>query len=473
MFARYRPRQCVHPKVTARDTCACPEHENMKMLINYLQSKKMIIENSHYQLTKSITCEKSTLDCFSRKCDEFHDKKITLELNEDFEEIHTFKMWKTSKEKRINEKTNRDIIVTIAKKVELSMSTKELKDHFHEQLESFMSYLHTLIHQDQAFKKLKSSLKDNKAVILIDFSQNYLCKFGTEIQRVHFGASRTQITLHTGLLYTKNSKQGFATLSDNLRHDSCAVTAHLKEALTKLKAAGRLKNINTLHFVSDGPTAQYKNKNTFYLVSQYLSNEFPDIKNITYNYSESGHGKNAADGIGAALKQTADDLVKYGIDIPDYATFLKYMLDKNKNIIVSNVTKQDIDAVNKELPKNLKTVPGTRKIFQMRWNSKSQKIVHFNYFSCFEYDVGVICTHSAKTKFDYSPPPPKKEISKPNKISNISEKSEVVPRKRVKTNIKSVETLLTHKIISKPNPKAAKPVLKMVKITIHESSEIL
>lgn len=112
------------------------------------------------------------------------------------------------------------------------------------------------------------------------------------------------------------------------------------------------------------------------------------------------------------------------------------------------------------MPKQLKTVPGTRKIFQMRWNCKSPKIVHFNYFSCFECDVGVICIHSAKSKFDYSPPPPKEGISKPKKISKISGKSEIVPRKRVKTNIISVETLLTHKIILKPNPKAAKQVLE-------------
>lgn len=100
----------------------------------------------------------------------------------------------------------------------------------------------------------------------MDFSQNYECKYSCEIQAAHFGGSKTQITLHTGMLYTKNCKQGFSTLSDSLRHDSCGVTAHLKGAISKLHLEGYLKNIDTLHFASDGPTSQYKNKNMFFLL---------------------------------------------------------------------------------------------------------------------------------------------------------------------------------------------------------------
>lgn len=448
LFARYRPKQCVFHKVSARDTCACPQHENMKLMINYLHSKKIISENSHYKMTKSITCENSTSNCFSRKCNECKDKKITLNLNENVEERHNFEIWKTLKENRVSGKTGRDIIVTIAKKVELSMSSKELKFYFYKELDNFMCHLHKVIHQDQALKKLKSSLSENEAIILVDFSQNYQCKYGTEIQVVHFGASRTQITLHTGMLYTKNRKQGFATLSDSLRHDSCAVTAHLKEAITKLQSEGCLENIDTLHFASDGPTTQYKNKNMFYLATQYLTKKFPHIKKITYNYSESGHGKNAADGIGAALKRTADDLVKYGTDIPGYETFLNLMIEKNRKIIISNVTKKDIDEVSKKLPKNINSIPGTRKIYQIRWTSESETTVRFNYLSCFVCDISQICNHSGKNQFNYSPP--KKITAKSRKNTNFAEESEGVSRKRVRPNIeynvsKEVESTFVRK----------------------------
>lgn len=461
VFARYRPRQCLFPKVTARDTCACPQHENMKLLVNYLNSKNIISENSHYRLTKSLTCEKSSLDCLSRKCNMCQEKKITLDLDKKLEGRHTFKKWITSKEKRMSEKTGRDIVVTIAKKVELSMSTQELQKYFYEELDNFMSHLHKAVHQFQALKQIKSSLKDNEAVILVDFSQNYQCKYATEIQGVHFGASRTQITLHTGMLYTKSVKQGFATLSESLKHDSCAVTAHLKRAIIKLQSEGRLDGIDTLHFASDGPMTQYKNKNMFHLATQYLSKKFPQIKKVTYNYSESGHGKNAADGIGAALKRTADNLVKYGADIPDYETFVKYMIENNGKIVISNVTKEDIDEVSKELPKDIKSIPGTRKIYQFRWNCEFPTIVNFNYLSCFECDVGNICIHNAKNTFDYNPHGNIK--SEMRKISNAYQKTEGTPRKKVKAKITSVEKLSSHKFISRPNGKAAKKVFTMIK----------
>ena len=40
-------------------------------------------------------------------------------------------------------------------------------------------------------------------------------------------------------------------------------------------------------------------------------------------FFESGHGKGAADGIGAALKRAADDLAARGTDIPDAETFYR------------------------------------------------------------------------------------------------------------------------------------------------------
>lgn len=435
-FARHRPPQCVFPNVHGRDTCACLQHENMKYLTNYLHSKKIITESSDYQLSKAVTCEKANLDCLSRKCVVCKDQKINLNLTGSSDQTHSFKILQSIKEKRTNEKTGREIVVTIAKKVELKLSTAELKDHFHQEFENFLSHLHKIFHQAKAYKELKSSLKDNEAVIIVDFSQNYQCKYSVETQGVHFGASRTQITLHTGVLYTKNAVQGFASLSENLRHDSCAVTAHLEETIKQLISKGCLDNIDTLHFMSDGPTAQYKNKNMFYLTTQYLVQKFPRFQKLTYNYSESGHGKNAADGIGASIKRTADDLIKYGTDIPDYKTFLENVKEKNQNIIISSVTKEEIVQINKKLPE-LKAITGTRKIYQFRWNRLKPNVVNFNFLSCFKCDASKICTHHAKSTYSYPSAAKKlKNIDiKFDKITVVNEKVSFNSNKRKSTTV--------------------------------------
>ena len=62
------------------------------------------------------------------------------------------------------------------------------------------------------------------------FSQNYNCKYHREIQSVHFGASKNQISLQTGAFYYLDENEevkiiSFCLTSDCLRHDTSAVWA--------------------------------------------------------------------------------------------------------------------------------------------------------------------------------------------------------------------------------------------------------
>ncbi|GBL72854.1 hypothetical protein AVEN_128052-1 [Araneus ventricosus] len=45
---------------------------------------------------------------------------------------------------------------------------------------------------------MKSSLSQNSILLHRDFSENFNCKFAEEIQAIHFGGNRQQVTLHTG-----------------------------------------------------------------------------------------------------------------------------------------------------------------------------------------------------------------------------------------------------------------------------------
>lgn len=44
--------------------------------------------------------------------------------------------------------------------------------------------------QNEAYELIRENLNDIEAVIQIDFSENYACKFAAEIQSFHFGSSR-------------------------------------------------------------------------------------------------------------------------------------------------------------------------------------------------------------------------------------------------------------------------------------------
>jgi len=65
-------------------------------------------------------------------------------------------------------------------------------------------------------------------------------------------------------------------------------------------------------FFTDGPVTKYRQKKNFYLFSTLLQN----YSFLTWNFWEASHGKGPADGIGAALKRSADKLIREGTDIP-------------------------------------------------------------------------------------------------------------------------------------------------------------
>lgn len=188
----------------------------------------------------------------------------------------------------------------------------------------FLQHTYKVIGQYKAIKGLKENLNIYEAVVHVDFSENYSLKFAEEVQSFHFGGSRKQVSLHTAVIYTHNFDTGLVTptsmctLSDCLRHDAAAIWAHLVPLIEEvLKLNGF---IDTIHFLSDSPSSQYRNKNMFYIITQ-IHKDFPVLHKVTWNYSESGHGKGAPDGIRATLKRTADRIVLHGQDIGTFNQF--------------------------------------------------------------------------------------------------------------------------------------------------------
>lgn len=100
------------------------------------------------------------------------------------------------------------------------------------------------------------------------------------------------------ILYTANGLKSYATVSDCLRLDERAVWGHMEPILKELRATN--PQIETIHFISDGPLTQYRNKVNFYLLSSvpFLFG----FVHITWNYSEKYHGQGASDGVGASVK---------------------------------------------------------------------------------------------------------------------------------------------------------------------------
>lgn len=101
----------------------------------------------------------------------------------------------------------------------------------------------------------------------------------------------------------------------------------------------------------------------------------------TWNFHESGHGKGVPDGVGGALKRAANNLVLHGKDITNAASFVQSIKEKDSSIYLYEVPTSDVTEKSEILAsKNLKTVPGTFKLHQI----KTERIgeIYYRDISC-------------------------------------------------------------------------------------------
>uniref|UniRef100_A0A2A4K7W2 Uncharacterized protein n=1 Tax=Heliothis virescens TaxID=7102 RepID=A0A2A4K7W2_HELVI len=236
----------------------------------------------------------------------------------------------------------------------------------------------------------------NEAVVHLDFSENYALKHHTEIQSFHFGGSRKEVSIHTVVIYIKDFETfelktySVCTVSDNLKHTAVAIWAHLGPILSQIAEISPF--IDTLHFYSDSPSSQYRNRNMFYVLTQ-LEKQFIALRKLSWNYMEVGHGKGAPDGLGAVVKRTADRIVNTGTDIGTFSKFVEITRANLPNVKIVEVTNSDIDEKQAIMPNCIPSFKGTMAVHQVIWRCGSERHrLEMRSRSCFRCQEEV-CQH--------------------------------------------------------------------------------
>lgn len=160
-------------------------------MVNALHTMEIVRENSTQKVIESMTCFNQLEECLARTCDFCISKQLeynheTVNLDADM----VYMKWETIREKRVNEKTMKPIVVSITKKNKITCKVQEGLNRFAIQLEIFMAHELRVFHQKKVMKSLTSNLATDELVVLMDFSENYACKYATEVHSMHFGASR-------------------------------------------------------------------------------------------------------------------------------------------------------------------------------------------------------------------------------------------------------------------------------------------
>lgn len=249
----------------------------------------------------------------------------------------------------------------VTKKLRL-VEVEEEKDAF---VKNFMadmvlmtSHVERMFLQYTACRKLKDDMPPDHCMVQMDFAENWLISYPDEPQSVYF--AKEPVTVHPTIIHFKNNSgikhQSIVFVSDERKHDSASVFAFLKMLISFIKQEH--PNIHFVHYVTDGPTSQYRNAACMSIVAKHQ-----ELFNLeaTWLYFEAGYGKGACDGVGAAAKRMADSAVKRDVLIQNASDFAKTGNDSGSQVKYMHVPRENINLARDELGNFAykKAVPGT------------------------------------------------------------------------------------------------------------------
>lgn len=237
-FCRLKPFWVVRSTSNERETCLCKIHENLRLKLQKCHKENIVLSEDTDILMKTVTCNINSKECMYRECSNCDTKKRIPVNCEDEGKMLWWHEWKN---RRIEKEKKTPSGESCKKTVSMTVKEKEigtaglLIESTNTELQKACRYVYNIRHQFSTLRHLKDVITNLEAIIQIDFSENFNCKYREEIQSMHFGASQRQISLHTGVVYMKNCTRLFCTISDCLRHDPSSIWAHLQPVLESLK----------------------------------------------------------------------------------------------------------------------------------------------------------------------------------------------------------------------------------------------
>jgi hypothetical protein len=317
-------RHLKSPSLNARETCLCKICTNTQLLTDALYSRRFIPTREKESLVNKIVCSSNNFSCTHRLC-EACQNKVVVDAVDSTGVIVTFYQW---------EESSSGSSVVCQKK---EGSAASVLEKFEAQLSSYAGHAFRACHQLREVQHMRKNLQNGDIMLHVDYSENFTCKWNEEIQAAHFGNAHGQVVIHQGVMYSEGQEpQSFATISDDPRKTSDAVAAHIEAILGE---AEMLFDIKRLIIVSDSPSSQYRNRYTLFLINKMCQEH--KIDQLEWLFSESGHGKGAPDGVGAALKRMADSYVAHSNSVLNATDFISVC--STSKVILKLVTSAEID----------------------------------------------------------------------------------------------------------------------------------
>lgn len=272
-FYLLKPRECVWmTNKLYQQTCSCIIHENFNQLLVCFEKHidlKWVLEN--------IPCNVENESCMLGLC-----SLCPKNLNKLFGELIdadnlTFYQWK---------QTDRVEMLKITETVD------EFETRVLDIIPSLLKH-HFIVRKQNAFIekwKLEAKSKPGEALVKVDFAMNHNFVYQNEAQSAHW--NRRQATLHpfhVTFFCTKEQKlrsHTFVAISDHLQHNTITFYAFQCQFVKLMK--NKFPQINKLVYVSDGSSAQYKNR---FNVTNLLNHKNDFGLDADWEFFPTAHGK--------------------------------------------------------------------------------------------------------------------------------------------------------------------------------------
>jgi hypothetical protein len=150
---------------------------------------------------------------------------------------------------------------------------------------------------------VKKNVKENEAVVSLDFAENYGFVIQDEAQSFHW--NNDQATIFTIAVHYRDYNdvrlRSIVCISEHLKHDTLAVHVFQKKLISHLRL-DLVPDIKKIYYFSDGSAAHFKTRKNFLNLCLHES-DF-GIK-VEWHFYATAHGKGVCNGLGGTVKRLA------------------------------------------------------------------------------------------------------------------------------------------------------------------------
>ena len=278
-FCRARPKYILLTAFSSRSSCLCTKHQNAVLSLKVLKREGIDIPVNPEKAVDNIPSAES--------------------LGEKLPETVVWNQWTRVE---IEEKGKKKSVTKI---VESKVDRGVFITRFEKQMEEFDAHAKRVTKQYEEIKTLKQKLPEHEMLVQLDFAENYSCRSMEEVQSAYFNQS--SVTLHPVVAYYRGTSgelihKSIVIVSDEMGHKASTVVAFIDHIIPILKEID--PDLRRIHYWSDSPTSQYRNKHIFDLIANHEERYGICAR---WNYFEAGHGKGPCDGLGGSCKRLADE----------------------------------------------------------------------------------------------------------------------------------------------------------------------